>query len=374
MVQDVERLNIVSNSKPLPVVSKPENNSKIEVFKSDASKTNIDEAVFSSTNCNTEPEEKSDNKKKWLVAAGISLGTVAVGIASCLLFKKIPQNILKTQISKTNPKTNALIGDMTNFLTGKKGKHISSDDIVNIFKKYQPDINLKVQDDVPEIIFGSANAVASTGSKAADDLSKYISYNMTIRSKSFMDKLKSLLHIKNNNKEFYVNQSFANNLLHESTHVMQMVTKPTQLAYRRTLKSSLPSTGGWVWGVTSDNAFTYRKLVYKEEMFFDKNNFIKKLMQQIRDPYYMKNNEKMVAVQLKHLIREAQAEKQAYELGELSQLRYKFPKLSQNKLVDAYFQNRAIKYADAFKWNDKIEMMKKEYFNLIKDIRKNRIS
>ena len=88
----------------------------------------------------------------------------------------------------------------------------------------------------------------------------------------------------------------------------------------------------------------------------------------------MKNNEKMVTVQLKHLIREAQAEKQAYELGELSQLRYKCPKLSQNKLVDAYFQNRAIKYADAFKWNDKIEIMKKEYFNLIKDIRKNRIS
>ena len=74
---------------------------------------------------------------------------------------------------------------------------------------------------------------------------------------------------------------------------------------------------------------------------FNKNKFIKKLMQRIRTPYYMKDKEEMVAVQLKQLIREAQAEKQAYELGKLSQLRFKFPSLSQNKRIDAYFQKRA---------------------------------
>ena len=87
----------------------------------------------------------------------------------------------------------------------------------------------------------------------------------------------------------------------------------------------------------------------------------------------MKDKEEMVAVQLKQLIREAQAEKQAYELGKLSQLRYKFPRLSQNKRIVAYFQKRAIKSADGFKWGDKIEMMKKEYFNLIQEIRKNHV-
>ena len=39
------------------------------------------------------------------------------------------------QISDTNPKINSLIDDMTDFLTVNKGKHIGSDDIVNIFKK-----------------------------------------------------------------------------------------------------------------------------------------------------------------------------------------------------------------------------------------------
>ncbi len=374
MAPKVDSLNIISNIKPLSIVSIPGNNNNIAVFENKSSKSNIDEFTFSNANCNPELEEKSNNKRKWLIGAGIILGTVAIGVASYLFFKKAPKNILKPQISDTNPQINSLIHDMTDFLTVNKGKHIGSDDIVNIFKKHQPDINLNVIDDVVENSFGmfSSGAIASSGVKTAEDLSRYTSYNMTMSSKSFMDKLKKLLHIKNNKKEFYVTNSFAENLLHESTHVMQQVTKPTQLAYQRTLQSSLPNTGGWIVGFNIDNAFTYQDLVYKEELFFNKNKFIKKLMKRIRAPYYMKNKEEMVAVQLKQLIREAQAEKQAYELGKLSQLRYKFPSLSQNKRIDAYFQKRAIKYADGFKWGDKIEMMKKEYFNLIQEIRKNR--
>lgn len=375
MASKVDSLNIVSNAKPLSVVSKLQNNNNIAVFENKSSKSNIDEFTFSNANCNPELEEKANNKRKWLIGAGIILGTVAIGVASYLFFKKAPKNILKPHISDTNPQINSLIHDMTDFLTVNKGKHIGSDDIVNIFKKHQPDINLNVIDDVVENSFGmfSSGAIASSGVKTAEDLSRYTSYNMTMSSKSFMDKLKKILHIKNNKKEFYVTNSFAENLLHESIHVMQQITKPTQLAYQRTLQSSLPSKGGWIRGFNIDNALTYQDLVYKEELFFNKNKFIKKLMQRIRTPYYMKDKEEMVAVQLKQLIREAQAEKQAYELGKLSQLRYKFPSLSQNKGIDAYFQKRAIKSADGFKWGDKIEMMKKEYFNLIQEIRKNHV-
>lgn len=377
MAPKVDSLNIVANTKPLSLENKSVDNSKIELFTTNNIKANIDRLELSNQNNNDQIEKKTDNNKKWLIGAGIALGSVAVGVAYYLLFKKTPKNIVKLQISDTNPQINSLIDDMTDFLTVNKGKHIGSDDIVNIFKKHHPDINLNVIDDAVENSFGtmfSSGAIASSGVRTAEDLSRYTSYNMTLRSKSFMDKLKSLLHIKNNNKEFYVTNSFAESLLHESTHVMQQVTKPTQLAYQRTLQSSLPSKGGWISGFNIDNAFTYQKLVYKEELFFNKNKFIKKLMQRIRAPYYMKDKEEMVAVQLKQLIREAQAEKQAYELGKLSQLRYKFPRLSQNKRMVAYFQKRAIKDADGFKWGDKIEMMKKEYFNLIQEIRKNRIA
>ena len=88
MAPKVDSLNIVSNTKPLSVVSKPENNSNIKVFSNNEAKANVDEVELSSQN-NNRIEEKSDNKKKWLIGAGIVFGTVAIGIAGYLLFKKI---------------------------------------------------------------------------------------------------------------------------------------------------------------------------------------------------------------------------------------------------------------------------------------------
>ena len=107
MAPKVDSLNIVSNTKPLPVVSRPETNGNIEVFKNDAPKHNVDEITIASANSNVEPEEKSDNNKKWLVGAGIALGTGALLLAGILLKKKIPTiankctNLLETkEISK----------------------------------------------------------------------------------------------------------------------------------------------------------------------------------------------------------------------------------------------------------------------------------
>ena len=54
----VDSLNIVSNTKPLSVVSKPENNSNIEVFSNNDTKANIDEVTFSTSNSDVKLEEK----------------------------------------------------------------------------------------------------------------------------------------------------------------------------------------------------------------------------------------------------------------------------------------------------------------------------
>ena len=63
MAPKVDSLNIVSNIKPLPVVSKPEINNNIEVFTNNNTKANIDEVNFPSINSNINPEEKTDNKR-----------------------------------------------------------------------------------------------------------------------------------------------------------------------------------------------------------------------------------------------------------------------------------------------------------------------
>ena len=46
MAPKVDSLNIVSSTKPLSVVSKPENNSNIKVFENNKTKTNIDEVTI----------------------------------------------------------------------------------------------------------------------------------------------------------------------------------------------------------------------------------------------------------------------------------------------------------------------------------------
>ena len=176
MAPKVDSLNIVSKTKSLAVVSNPEMNSNIEIFGSYNTGSNTDEITFSTASADIKPEEKSNKKRKWLISAGIVLGASAIGIASYLLLKKTPKNIIKPNLSNTNPQINSLIDDMTNFLIKNKGKHIGSEDIINIFKKHQPDIKLDVIDDVVESPFGaifSPSVVASSGVKIAEDLSRY---------------------------------------------------------------------------------------------------------------------------------------------------------------------------------------------------------
>lgn len=101
LASKVDSLNIISNTKPLPIVSKPENNGNIEVFENKNTKANIDEVTISNANSNTETEEKSDNTKKWLIGAGIALGAVALGVATTyILRKKLNVNSLKKEILK----------------------------------------------------------------------------------------------------------------------------------------------------------------------------------------------------------------------------------------------------------------------------------
>ena len=95
MAPKVDSLDIVSNTKPLSVVSKPENNSNVEVFENKNTKANIDEIDLSNPNNNKQIEEKSDNKKKWLIGTGIALGTLAIGIATACIMKKVPEFIAK---------------------------------------------------------------------------------------------------------------------------------------------------------------------------------------------------------------------------------------------------------------------------------------
>ena len=137
----VDSLNIVSNKKPLSVVSKPENNSNIEVFTKNGTKANIDEIELSNQNNKNQIEEKSDNKKKWLIAGSIALGTVLLGVGSYFLLKKFGPRLaeksynylLKEQSPAKNPKLlEAIQPDNFNRIALLKG--LSSEEIAILQK------------------------------------------------------------------------------------------------------------------------------------------------------------------------------------------------------------------------------------------------
>lgn len=90
----VDSLNTILNTKPISLTTKPIDNGGIEVFSNNTQKANVDEINISNKNSEVKSEEKTDNKKKWIIGAGIALGAVAVGVAGCVLFKKFNRNTL----------------------------------------------------------------------------------------------------------------------------------------------------------------------------------------------------------------------------------------------------------------------------------------
>lgn len=146
--------------------------------------------------------------------------------------------------------------------------------------------------------------------------------------------------------------------------------KPADKVYQNTLKriakTRHPDDADWWYqNYGMDGVFAYNMIVYKEESpFFDEKRFIKRVKKAI-DHYYAREDVKLA--HLKQFIRYAEEEKQAYELGMLNKLRFEFPNLAQKPFYDKLFRKIAAKDADDFKFESKIEALKKEYFRMIKE-------
>lgn len=280
---------------------------------------------------------------------------------------------VKGGVNAQNGVISAFAEDLGAFLKSNKRKHISADDITAFYRERFPDINLKINN-------GSANglgesllgvtAKASTSVKTTESLSGVESFAMSLRSQSPLDKLKSFFHIPNKKKDFYVNSSFVNSLVHESTHVLQSYMKPSDVIYQRGLKNWTLASGkrsweGWKNGLSCDGTFAYSTHVYAEQLgSFSPYKFRSKLMSSLRAHYY--SDENLVKEHLKFFIRNAEAEKQAYTMGIRQELEFKYPRIAQTDWGGRLFDRLAHKEANSgWEWDGKIDAMKKEYFQLI---------
>ena len=93
MAPKVDSLTTVSNTRPLTLNTKSINNNSIEVFTSDSIRANVDEVNISNQNNNSQIAENTDNKRKWL----IGLGSIAIGVGTAVLLKKLPKGICKAK-------------------------------------------------------------------------------------------------------------------------------------------------------------------------------------------------------------------------------------------------------------------------------------
>ena len=101
------------------------------------------------------------------------------------------------------------------FLQGYKGQHISVDELQGFYAEHFPLMKLKILNKTPK-----GNAVGVAKANIAEDSSKITDFQITITSKSLMDKIKMLLNIDNTKKDFYVNADFVEFMTHEGTHIL----------------------------------------------------------------------------------------------------------------------------------------------------------
>lgn len=127
----INSLNLVSNTKVTPLITKPEVNGNIELFENNYNKNKVDELNISNKNSEADFGEKKDNKKKWLIAAGIALGTIALGVAGYYLFKnakgiKKLESLKKVEINKGNLADKAFKSSGTISVNNALDKEIST--------------------------------------------------------------------------------------------------------------------------------------------------------------------------------------------------------------------------------------------------------
>ena len=92
----VDSLISMPKTKLTSLEAKPIASENIKFFENNKNENNVDKLNISNKNLDVNPEKKGNNKKKWLIGAGIALGIVAVGVTAYLF---------KQHLSKLKPVT-----------------------------------------------------------------------------------------------------------------------------------------------------------------------------------------------------------------------------------------------------------------------------
>jgi hypothetical protein len=276
---------------------------------------------------------------------------------------------LRGGVKENDSVIKAVATELRAFLTTHKGMHIGTEELEGFYKRHFPQANLNIINGQSTMSKGT-KSIAESSVSYTDDMKDVAEFQIFIQSKSPMDIIKWLFQINNNKKPFYVTNRFIQVYIHEYIHFMQRYLKPIDKAVHRSISAHSFGNDEHLSRLQNDILNADRNLVYVSERGknFSPEVFRLKLMQLLNKPEYA--SDMLVKDELKFLIRHAQAEKQAYEIEMAEGAKLRHPKLMKNRYYRAFITSHNKKTLDSFfRFEDKIRIMKEEYFRIIQQER-----
>lgn len=285
-------------------------------------------------------------------------------ITKKIIYSTPTRMALKGGVQANNEVIPTIATELREFLMQHKGTHIGKEELEEFYKKYFPQAKLNIIDGKSQQ-YRSSKVKAECSVSYTDDMKDIEEFQIFIQSKTFMDKIKFLFDIQNRKKPFYVDNDFIKFYIHEYVHFMQRYLKPIDKTTHFSISSNTAFGSDNFIHIKNDINIADKGLVYRGEgnNFFPET-FRKNLMAQLNNHDYSTNI--LAKDELKFLIRHAQAEKQAFEIDMEEAAWAKHPKLMKNKYFKAFiraFNKNLLK--KHFRFEDKIRIMKEEYFRLI---------
>ncbi len=258
--------------------------------------------------------------------------------------------------------------DLCEFLRDRKYEYIKTDDLKNFYSQRFPELNLDVKNTRPK--FPLVGLAEQQYNKKTLELTDS---DIKIASNTPIDKFLGLFGIKPHKDEFYVDGRFTEVVIHESIHSLQHFMKQTHSVYLKELDKIFGGNRENLVDMLNIRDNMYSKLVYNDSIFpIDSKTFRKNLVDNLNHTNL--GNDRIALANLKSMIRDTENEKEAYEIGRKQLEYFRYPEMRTNKEYDKFAEKRAKDEIDTrFQFNEKLQIMKEEFFKLVEKIRKEQL-
>ena len=254
--------------------------------------------------------------------------------------------------------------ELREVFTYKKYTYISTEEMQNFYNQRFPELNINIKNERQKFpIKGLAVQNYNLNNLEMTDC------DIKVASNSPFDKISEFFGFKSNRDKFYVDESFAEVFLHESTHMWQHFMKPSYGVFIKTLDKIFQGDRVKLKQTIKESDLLYNSVVYNDSLIPYGQNRFKNMLTSGLDKI-SSGDDRIKLASLKTMIRDLENEKEAYEVCKTKLQYFKHPEMLGNKYYDNYVENDcSVKLEARFDFSTKLRVMKSEYFELINKLR-----